>query len=308
MPRRLGFGGFLLAMLVGCGGGGGSGSVPGSGNGDTGGGDPPATGGADLQTSVPAPVYNDANTAGFSERTELFNRINTIRARLGLGLLAQHPALDTAAENHSIYAGAAQGAERIYAVPGGDARFTGATPQDRCAHAGYTGQCPDDALWGGSIWAFDPYQGALVLTQGAREMGVSSRGDLFMIPVMPYVQLGYPAASTPQRQAAGFRLVAWLWGAFHVHVNAGESLAIDAFEVRDAAGHRLTGQTLTAQSDPYRRLPAHATMFIPDAGETLTCGERFTLYFAGRRDGVPFTIDQTVELAEPFCCASPPCR
>lgn len=211
-----------------------------------------------------------------------------------MGLLAQNALLDQAAENHSINVGAKQGQDRIYGNINSDGIFTGLTPQDRCNHVGYQGVCPDVGIWGGTRFSFDYYSALLVLTQGAREMGISNRSDIFMIPLTSYIQLGYPTGKSPQRQGAGFQVATYLWGAFHVQVNEGETLTVDAFQVWDSANKEVTGQILTSGTDPFHRTPANAAMLV--ASDLAYDGSVYTLYFAGKRNGQPFTISKSLVL------------
>lgn len=275
-------------LLSGCSGGGGSTATPSPGN-------PSPSPGGDLQTSVPAPNY------GLNGRFQelLFNDINTMRASLGLGLLAQASALDSASDNHMRYYFPTSddlSNERILENPSsGSAPFTGIAPQDRCGFAGYAGACPDIAQWGASIGrATDRYTALLLLTQGAREIGLSEPNSIFLLTVHPFIQLGYPDGITPQKQGPDFRLATALGGAFHVHVNDGETLDIHSFRVWNDLGAELSGSIVTHENDPLQRMPAHGAMFVP--AETLPAcdASTYVLSFSGMRDGRPFTLTQSV--------------
>jgi uncharacterized protein YkwD len=119
----------FAATLVACGGGGGGGSTPTPSTPVVAATLSPATT-VPIVTSVPAATY----TAG-SEEKAAFDLLNAERAACGFGLLAQNAALDTAATGHADwlltngYTGHYQSQPSI--------GFTGMTPQERAASAGY---------------------------------------------------------------------------------------------------------------------------------------------------------------------------
>ena len=295
--------------LFGCGGGGGDNPLPEDGGQNT----------ADLQTTVPAPTYPaDLGPFNGAGALELFNYFNQIRQHLGMGLLAQNTRLDTAAANHAEYAVRAGGRDPANAIEEDTANafFTGAMPQDRCTAVGYAGQCPLTAHWTETGYALhpSPYLGLTMLSQGAREIGIAmTDGPLFgAMTNGPVVQLGFPDGIPPQRQAAGFLLVTYLWGAFHIHINEGQTLTVDTFQVRDATDMLVEGQLLTHANDPLHRVPLHAAMLTTPPGREPYCdGSTYTVHFAGKRDGVGFTETRTLTLRHPapdsarvFCIAS----
>lgn len=283
--------GALLLALAACNGGGTS-----SGGGGT------DSGAADIQTSVPTPSYG-------AELKAEFDRINAVRRELGLGLLAQSAQLDAGAADHLGYLYQNTGAAyqialdlsgQVFPETAGSPGFTGTTEQERCSHSGYAGQCAPGAIrylhggWDNGVIAA-PYYALAALGQGEREIGLGIgtiattcfTGCDGAIEIQP----GRPAGRPPQRQAPGFLIATYLWGAFHVHVNEGETLVVERFEVRNTAGELLGGQMLTRASDPAGRVPGHAAMLIPD--HPLTCGSAYTVSFAGTRDGRPFSAEWT---------------
>jgi uncharacterized protein YkwD len=121
-------------VLAACGGGGGDGEPITSAPAPSGNSAPttPTTSGP--QTSVPAPTY-----AAGTFQADAFARINEIRAEAGLGLLAQHAMLDQAAQSHVNYIENHGLSTYGHGETPGRDLFTGATPVDRAAAAGYVG-------------------------------------------------------------------------------------------------------------------------------------------------------------------------
>ncbi|ABM39618.1 Allergen V5/Tpx-1 family protein (plasmid) [Polaromonas naphthalenivorans CJ2] len=127
--------GFALALsaLTACGGGEGSG----------------ATTAASAPSAQPAPVVTPVSTASTlvtavspstyavgSEEAAAFDKLNAERNACGFGLLAQNANLDVAAKGHANWnvLNGYFGHFQIAGTPG----FTGVTPQERFAKAGYT--------------------------------------------------------------------------------------------------------------------------------------------------------------------------
>jgi len=119
----------LAAVLSACGGGGGSApAAPAPAPAPA----TPARADYALQTSVPAPTYTDPR------KTALLNRLNAMRAAVGVGLLQQNSALDAAAQGHAEYLARnllPPGHVQDPSKPG----YTGTYLQDRTQAAGYTG-------------------------------------------------------------------------------------------------------------------------------------------------------------------------
>ncbi|SDC19917.1 Uncharacterized conserved protein YkwD, contains CAP (CSP/antigen 5/PR1) domain [Cupriavidus sp. YR651] len=118
-----------LLPLTACGGGGDGGTAPQSNSGGT--ATPPAVvapTSVTPVTSVPAPTYA---TPALSSA---FSALNSVRGKMGVGLLRQDTILDTAADNHITYAKANNITmhTETQALTG----FTGATPYDQVVAAG----------------------------------------------------------------------------------------------------------------------------------------------------------------------------
>lgn len=283
---------FAIAITA-CNGGGGTGSNDGGGH----------TAESDLQISVPTPSYLMG-----SVELVYFNFINQLRQQLGLGLLAQNTLLDMAAGNHAKYLDLSGTSEEIASGMESpqNTNFTGVTAQDRCNHVGYSGECPQTGMWSEVYFMAHPssYLGLLALTQGARQMGMAMHSTLLFTGMSngPEIQLGWPSGIPPQRQAAGFHLVTQLWGAFHVQINEGETLTVDAFQVWDALGHEITGDILTSATDPLHHVPTHAVMLVPTSGSLVCDGSVYSVYLTGKRDGVPFTLTRSLPLGPYLHC------
>ncbi len=172
-------GAFLALALAGCGGGGGASTTGGAGPGgttppvtqppET---QPPGTPPEDLppQTSVPTPTYPTVDP-----KLAAFDRINTIRAQAGLGLLAQNAVLDRAAQAHADYM-AANNAMTHSEVPGA-AGFTGQSHVERAQAAGYAGQTAEGISLTVPATAIDllmglPYQRIPLVSFRVAEVGL----------------------------------------------------------------------------------------------------------------------------------------
>lgn len=172
----------LASLLTACGGGGSDGN-------QSGGGDlpppppPPPVIEADMVTSVPAPTY-----ASGSEELAAFNYLNAERVRCGFGALKQDASLDKAARAHADW----MIFNRTYGhseTPDKPNFFTGVTPADRMAAAGYSGS--GNEIIGFGIYAdktgrgvrdvkellATPYHGFGGLNP-ARDVGISVRSPL----------------------------------------------------------------------------------------------------------------------------------
>jgi hypothetical protein len=281
--------------LTACGGG--DDSSPTNGGGDNG------STGPDIQTTVPEPTY----PAGSGEST-YFQFINQVRQQLGMGLLAQNPLLDTVSRNHARYLDSSGTSDEIVSGIEDPAKpnFSGAAAQDRCVAVGYSGLCPQTSMWSEAIYQEhpSPYLGLTILSQGARQIGLAMHTTALFTGTFngPEVQLGFPAGTTPQKQAAGYVMSTHLWGAFHVQINEGETLIVDAFHIWNALGQEVVGDILTNGTDPLRRVPPHAVMLVPSSGSVRCDGSTYSIYLAGKRDGVPFTHTRSLTLTPYLHC------
>lgn len=282
---------FLATLMVACSGGGGQSENP----------QEPEPQVADLQTSVPEPTYV-ANSPALA----YFNLINQIRQEHGLGLLAQSTQLDEVARRHAAYLDAsASGNELVTGIEDPQkSGFSGVSAQDRCDLLSYEGTCLLTELWSEMFFIFrpTPYLGLQILNQGVRQVGIAMHSTVLFTGMYngPEIQMAVPSGMTRQRQAAGFVLVARLWGGVHVQINEGETLIHDALHVWDALGNEIAGTVLTAQTDPNHRVPGHALMFLPATGGLNCDGGTYTIHFSGMRNGVPFSVTRSLA-PDQFC-------
>lgn len=156
-----------------------------------------------MQTNVPAATY-----AASSQELAVFTQINDFRAKLGLGLVAQNPKLDTAGQNHMKYLMTNKDID-FSAVDPKTGRpffhlenhvrpdFTGITERDRANYAQYGGAFVGElgaygkGLGGGE--AIDDliatvYHRAGLMYQAPREIGVAVATDKWQTMV---INVGY---------------------------------------------------------------------------------------------------------------------
>ncbi|CAP63877.1 MULTISPECIES: CAP domain-containing protein [Cupriavidus] len=139
-----------------------------------------------LRTSVPEPSY-----AKSSGQLALFNGVNALRRKLGVGLLMQDPALDTAAQAHAVYLSAHSVAQHDQSV--GSLHFYATTPLLRARRAGVgdtqwvaeivgAARGPDDSEIGAGCidqWYHTVYHlQSLVTNQESMGIGFSDTGAL----------------------------------------------------------------------------------------------------------------------------------
>lgn len=185
-----------VAGLVGCGGGGG-GSTPSAPSPAT-----PAPGtGSTYVTSVPAATYS-------GEEASALSLLNSERQNCGFGLLAQNPALDKSSQAHADYmfANISASHNEVAGIQG----FTGVTPQDRGAVAGYQGTVgevsaimnfgPGFGARAVRSWLATPYHGAGILGV-YRDLGIALRssGNASNLVASVNIDLGYVANQAGQQ-------------------------------------------------------------------------------------------------------------
>nr|WP_280908233.1 CAP domain-containing protein [Cupriavidus sp. LEh25] len=139
-----------------------------------------------LRTSVPEPSY-----AKSSGQFALFNGVNALRRKLGVGLLVQDPALDTAAQAHAVYLSAQSVAQHDQSVD--SLHFYETTPLLRARRAGVgdtqwvaevvgAARGPDDREIGAGCidqWYHTVYHlQSLVTNQESMGIGFSGTGAL----------------------------------------------------------------------------------------------------------------------------------
>lgn len=160
----------VSAILAGCGGGS-SGAVA---------ADPPAPSAASaLVTTVPAPTYVAA-----TGNLAVYGELNSVRAKVGSGQLAQSAPLDAAALAHWNYINASDAAPlKSHTEVPGSPGFTGIDPTARALAAGYSGAV-GESMFGQNLaadawqtctanWANSVYHVAL-LFGSARDIGVAA--------------------------------------------------------------------------------------------------------------------------------------
>lgn len=168
-----------------------------------------------IQKTVPALTY-PSDSAEFSFVTTL----NTFRAQVGLGLLAQHAALDKAAANHLAYIlrndmllggtvnmrafDPATGRSNFHIEESTKPLFTGVQEADRAKAAGYIGNYVGEQIsFGGgkgSVVALKGligtvYHRAGLMHQGPTNIGVSVGADSSQTVVMEFGFLAKPQAN-----------------------------------------------------------------------------------------------------------------
>jgi uncharacterized protein YkwD len=159
----------ISVMLAACGGGSSSDtSTP-----------PPAVDVNKLVTTVPMPTYPAA-----SGNLVVYSEMNSLREKVGSGLLAQNNSLDAAAMAHWNYINANDASlVKSHSETPGNPVFTGADPTARALAAGYHGVVAEAMFgqnlavdaWGTCLaaWANSAYHVA-VLFSGARDIGLAT--------------------------------------------------------------------------------------------------------------------------------------
>lgn len=172
----------------------------------------------DLQTTVPALTY-----ATSSEEFAYVSALNTFRALVGLGLLAQNTLLDQAAQNHLKYVltndannggtvvmsdiDPATGRNYFHIESASKPLFTGVQELDRAKAVGYTGTyVGEEGMFGGGKGAQAAfasvvstiYHRAGLMYQGLREVGIAAGTDKSQTFVL---EMGY---GKPQTNASDF--------------------------------------------------------------------------------------------------------
>jgi uncharacterized protein YkwD len=156
---------------------------------------------ADLQTTVPTATY-----AAGSQELGFFTLLNDFRGKMGLGLVAQNVALDTATANHARYmlgnpdvnfseidpkTGVAYMHEEDAARPG----FTGAVALDRAKFAKYSGSWVGEQVTYGlgsgapvalSNLIASVYHRQGLMFQSPRDFGISAGTDRYQTTVLSF--------------------------------------------------------------------------------------------------------------------------
>ena len=117
-------------------------------------------------------------------RPHLAARIGALRKEAGRGAMVTFPQLDQAAADHAAYLAAGHGGDDLHAEVQGTPGFTGRTPAERAARAGYTEVVMGEltAFRGDAsvvaLWLEAPWARVMLLQPHARYLGFASqRGD-----------------------------------------------------------------------------------------------------------------------------------
>ena len=257
---------------------------------------PPPSGPIAAQTSVPMPEGYDA------DRLAAFNRLNEIRLSAGLGMLAQSPSLDQAAQAHAAWIIANDSFTHVETA--GTRGFTGAHWWDRAEAAGYVpieGEeviaGPAHAAAGVDALVNGVYHRAGILAFEPVDVGIGwsagSAADISMPLVLEITRPGGdPARGAGQAAQASIDGVS-VWptsGAVDVSLRLGSetpnpvptqdvatlglpislivdeetTLGVETFVVSEvASGVALPGQILTSANDPNSLLPRSFVAFVP---------------------------------------------
>lgn len=262
---------------------------------------------ADLQTTVPEPASGDLKA------------LNTLRGKLGLGLLIEDSRLVTVSTKHAQYEmtyGYVQshsdgGSSYWTAEVLGNLNFVGVTATDRCLAAGYSGSCNDIGVPSGlsvlpdnlliesiDLLVAKPYGGVMLFAQPPRHAGAAFERGICMVGCFSWtsLHLGIPT-SGGQRQGSGFVLTYPLpdstvpsisFGhAINLHINAGETLSVDSFTLLDKNGNTIAATLLTQATDPEKFVPGHVAVLVPSS--PLVSGMNYTVNFWGKRNGTGFS-------------------
>jgi hypothetical protein len=179
---------------------------------------------ANIQTTVPAFSYPTTSNE-FAYATA----INDFRRSLGLGLLAQHASLDTAARNHAGYflngifdggtidfrsTDPATGISLAHIESPAFAGYTGTLPIDRVNFAGYGSTSILETInglgnhYGQTAARYDveiligtAYHRDTLMNQYARDFGVAIGDDITQTSV---TEIGYLGSTGPQRNASDY--------------------------------------------------------------------------------------------------------
>ena len=327
----------VLGGLHGCGGGGASGDTPSpepapppaptpS---------PPPSAPLAAQMSVPTPVGYDA------DRLAAFDRLNGIRLSAGLGMLAQSPSLDQAAQAHAAWIIANDSFAHVETA--GTRGFTGAHWWDRAEAAGYVPIEGEELMAGPTHGAAgvdalvnSVYHRAGILAFEPVDVGIGwaggSAADVSMPLVLEVTRPGTdPARAVGQSAQASIAGVC-VWptdGAVDVPLRLGNespnpvpthdvatlglpvslitdeetTIVVESFVVSEAtSGIALPGQILTGANDPNSLLPRSFVAFVPLA--PLSAGTACRVDFTGTATGFLTGVQRAVQRSWTFTTTS----
>ncbi len=329
----------VLGGLHGCGGGGGGNDTPSPAPAPspapTPTPAPPPSGPIAAQTSVPLPVGYDA------DRLAAFTRLNEIRLSAGLGMLAQSPTLDQAAQAHAAWIIANDSFTHVETA--GTPGFTGAHWWDRAEAAGYVPIEGDEVIAGPARGAAgvdalvnSVYHRAALLSFEPVDVGIGwSAGSATEISMPLVIEVtrpgGDPARGAGQTAQASIDGVS-TWptdGAANVPLRLGDetpnpvpthdvatlglpvslivdeetTISVDAFVVSKATGGEvLQGQILTSANDPHSLLPRAFVAFVPLT--PLAADTAYRVDFTGAATGFLTGVRRSIRRSWSFTTAS----
>lgn len=263
---------------------------------------------ADLQTTVAAPTYASSQEAAF------MNAVNALRGRIGLGLLAQNPALDKAARNHAAYLGQHKPNPleldpwlkrsmlhfEDVAKPG----YTGSDELRRARAAGYpeAGEVQEVVADGAaSQLGAGVYQRVALMWEHAREIGVATTSLSNTVVEIGFAttqttagdflgvypgdkQTGVPtdAVAEPELPFADIARSDFRMG-FPISVQTHWNTVLETVEftlTEQGTTQPVAVRQLDTRNDPNFRVPAHILFFVPTG--RLKPGTTYTARFRGR--------------------------
>ena len=289
------------AMLAACGGGG---------------SDTPAVATPAPDTpAVTADTLNRTNTPGVyadSARKYAFDTLNQVRGITGVGFLKQNEALDKAAQAHVEYIVMNLG-EWDHTEKYDYAGFTGKTPADRAKHFGYAGYAGESLL--ATVQPFGAINRLLGVPYHARHL-LGDDSDLGIGRVSRDVLAVVTGSDSwdNRQKLAGNQIAMYPCNNIQVNVQGqgyetpnpavlngkedfgyssmaivryGQTLVVDSWELRDAAGNLVSTVVMTGANDTLKYFSNHEAALIPlnALPRTVTT---YTSVLKGKNDGVPF--------------------
>lgn len=301
----------VSAAIAACGGGGGGG-------GDNNVAQPPTSSTTGQpQLTVPAPTYTNQHHLG------AFNKVNEIRAKAGLGLVAQNSKLDQAAQAHADWMIQNQitGHIETEGTPG----FYGVNPADRAIKTGYNyfwisevisyGRYGDQAAGASAAQGLVDviYHRLSMLEPSAIDMGVGAQVGYYNGTTV--MSLGIPSAGAGQPIPAGKIAVVWptegstnidtamgsenpnpvpqepvenLGYPVSVHCPVGGNLDVASFILKDHQGNTVPTVLRDNKNDPHGHFQSKgcAAALVPTS--RLQAATTYTAAFNGTANGVVF--------------------
>ncbi|ABM59389.1 Allergen V5/Tpx-1 family protein [Verminephrobacter eiseniae EF01-2] len=265
--------------------------------------------------AVTADTLNRTNTPGVyadNERKYMFDMLNQVRGITGVGFLKQNEALDKAAQAHAEYRWMNPG-ESGHTEKIDYAGFTGETPADRARHFGYAGYASESVV--GSITAMGAINRLLGGPYHARHL-LWDDNDLGTGRVSSGLHTVVTGTNSwnDRQKLAGDQIAMYPCNNIQVNVQGqgyetptpavlngkddfgyssmaivrrGQTLVVDAWELRDAAGNLVPTVVMTGANDTLKYFSNHEAALIPlnALPRTVTT---YTSVLKGKNNGVPF--------------------